>query len=1357
MTQKTLTQSGVFMALFLILVLPIKSFAQSSSSKPLIVQPIDDTSRIILRGNTHPLARAEFDQGVAQSSLPMQRMLLVLRRDPAQEAALQHLLDQQQDNSSGNYHHWLTPQQFGAQFGPAEQDIQGIATWLRSHGFQVDGASPGGVVIEFSGTAGQVQETFHTTIHKYLINGAERYANATDPELPVALSGSVAGIRSLYNFPATPMNIGAGVFRRDKKSGKTMPVAPLPIHQFTPGGGFQCGALDSVPCESLGPFDLATIYNVTPLLSGNAPIDGTGQTIAIVGETDINPNDWTGFWNMFGVATPKGTLNIIHNGADPGVQGDESEADIDTQWSSAVAPGATIDYVVSQTTEATLGVDLSAEYIVDNNLASVMSESYGVCELFIGTTGNAFYNALWQQASAQGITVFVSSGDQGSAVCDRGANNAHFGLAVNGFGSTPYNVAVGGTDFNDVTNNSTYWNPTNAANGSNAKGYIPEMTWNDSCTNSELFNFLGATTAEQSCNNPDIQEDDLAGVAGGSGGASNCIASTSNTQASCAGGYAKPSWQNAPGVPNDNKRDVPDVSLFASNGFNGSFYIVCESDVTGPCGLNENAFLGFGGTSVASPAFAGIMALINQKTGERQGNANYVLYKMATTASNTCSSNSVPTTGTNSCIFYDTPSGSTIAMPCVTNSPNCSTSTAGDKNGVLTGFATTAGFDLATGLGSVNVENLVNQWSTYAGQFKASKVSTFTLGPPTTITHGQPIPVSASVVPQSGAGTPTGTVVLIANNGLSPSNHQVAPQLFPLANGATASGASATFLPGGTDYSVIAHYSGDSIFAPSDSSPLNVTVNPEPSKVQAQIITFDLSTGQTANSNATSFPYGTSDVLRANVTGSGGALCALNGIDQYGCPTGSVTLKDTFNGVTSAIDAGTYSLNSEGYAEDQTVSLHGGQHSIVASYSGDKSYLASSTATPDVVTVTPEPTNSSQEGKFNGPITVGSTVVFLIQTTTANPGFYDVSPTGTYTLFDGTKQIQAAVSTFDGAVFPFPNSPFVYDTIAGNLQITVAGPIGPHSFSAIYSGDSNFGSSNSGTFTVNVAYQTSTAISASALSIQTGQSVTFTASISSSQSGGPALTGSVQFQVDGGNVGSPVNVSNGQAQFITSSVPLGIHTISAGYSGDPNYAPSSANLSETVMPGPTFSVTASPSTVLIAAPGGLSTTTLTFVGENGFSGTIPLSSSLCSGLPSETTCSFNSSSVALSGGTPITTAVVTFQTTKASRALPLGKRRTGPSPLAIYVTAAVVASIFCFLSWITVYLGKRIWRATATAAAVIGLLAISSCGGGGSSSGGGGGGVTNPGTPIGPAFVMITFNGTNITPVPTVTVLIDVE
>src|SRR5260370_183731 len=281
-----------------------------------------------------------------------------------------------------------------------------------------------------------------------------------------------------------------------------------------------------------------------------------------------------------------------------------------------------------------------------------MSESYGQCELNLGTAGNQFYNNLWQQAAAQGITAFVSSGDNGSAGCDFELEQgllppqpAKYGLQVNGLGSTPYNVSVGGTDFNDYFNSTTYWNAaSNPTTLESAKGYIPETTWNDSCTNA-IFGDpsfpIHNTNPETICNNPNLSQ--FGGAVGGSGGKGNCTGPTGTTVSSCSGGYSKPVWQVATGVPNDGKRDLPDVSLFASNGFENSFYMMCEADISHWAACSTSNFVGVGGTSASSPAFACLLALVNQKSGSRQGNPNYVLYGLAAKQSaSSCNSSTRP-------------------------------------------------------------------------------------------------------------------------------------------------------------------------------------------------------------------------------------------------------------------------------------------------------------------------------------------------------------------------------------------------------------------------------------------------------------------------------------------------------------------------------------------------------------------------------------------------------------------------------------------------------------------------------------------------------------------------------------------
>ena len=566
--------------------------AQQATPAPasrLVTQAIDNNARTRLAGNVHPLARAVFDRGEAPPDLPMERMLLVLKRNAQQEAALRGLIDDQQNKSSANFHRWLTPQEFGAQFGPADSDVAAVTGWLRSSGFQVAQPSNGRTTIEFSGTAGLVKQAFQTAIHKYVVKGEQHWANASDPSIPAALAPAVAGVVTLHNFPRrsnltvhrTPLGAPAG-------------QNVLPLFTFTQ---------QQTTFYGLGPADFATIYNVLPLW--NAGIDGTGQTIAIVGETNIHVSDIENFRTLFGL--PAKDPQIILNGPDPGIGGDETEAILDVSWSGAVAKNATIDLVVSATTESTLGVDLSALYIVDNNLAPIMSESYGICEATIGNAGNSFYNAIWQQAAAQGITVLVSAGDGGSAGCDDFDTEsvAVDGLAVSGFASTPYNVAVGGTDFDQTALTApTYWGATNnATTGGSALSYIPETTWNDSCAGMGI----------DQC----ISTSQFFNIVGGSGGPSSCA--TQSSGGTCTAGYSKPSWQSGPGVPlMDGVRDLPDVSLFASNGFNNSFYIICEGDAgffgsPETCSLTNFTFVGVGGTSASAPAFAGIMALVNQK------------------------------------------------------------------------------------------------------------------------------------------------------------------------------------------------------------------------------------------------------------------------------------------------------------------------------------------------------------------------------------------------------------------------------------------------------------------------------------------------------------------------------------------------------------------------------------------------------------------------------------------------------------------------------------------------------------------------------------------------------------------------
>jgi pseudomonalisin len=547
----------------------------------------------------------------------MERILLQLSSSPEQEAALEQLLADQQDPKSPRYHAWLSPEQFGEQFGAMRADVDTVTSWLASQGLQVTEVAAGRRTIELTGTVQQVESAFHATIHRYQWNGREHIANAADISIPAALTRVVKGVASLNDFGVRPFHHFVST-----------PMAP----QANFSGGVR----------GLSPYDFAAIYNVSPLWTSG--YDGTGQSIAIPGQTDIKVSDVTSFRATFGL--PANNPTIIVNGTDPGtVSGDETESDLDVEWAGAVAKGATIKFVTSASTNSSDGVTLSAQYIVQHATAPVMSISYGMCEAQMGSE-NAFYSSLWQQAAAEGIAVFVAAGDSGSAGCDapNGTAPASEGFGVNGLASTAYNVAVGGTQFNDTASPSTYWNASNSSQLASAKGYIPEAVWNES-----------SVTGTKNL------------YAGGGGASIN---------------WPRPGWQAGTGVPTGSTRLTPDVSLTAA-GHDG--YVIEQ----------EGSLYLVGGTSASTPSFAGLMAIVNQYTHSTNGNPNSKLYAMAS---------SVPA------IFHDVTTGSN-AVPCQGGSANCSATAPSTNVGQMNGYSAGAGYDMATGLGSVDANALVLNWS----------------------------------------------------------------------------------------------------------------------------------------------------------------------------------------------------------------------------------------------------------------------------------------------------------------------------------------------------------------------------------------------------------------------------------------------------------------------------------------------------------------------------------------------------------------------------------------------------------------------------------------------------------------------
>ena len=574
---------------------------------------IAESERVTLPGNVHPaLARAERVAAV-NASFPMEHMILLLRPAAAQQAALDQLVAEQHDPQSSQYQQFLSPEQYAARFGVSQNDIDRVTGWLQQRGFQVEEVTPNHLSIIFSGDANAVQNAFNTEVKEYRVNGEVHHANASDPQIPAALASVVKGVVKLHDFHTRSFSQGLRVIGD----------ASRPMYSASPTTHY------------LAPADWSMIYDVRPLYLTN--LTGTGQSIAVVGRSNVKLSDIQSFRSQFGLPASVPTV-IIAQGSDPGFagNGDSTEATLDVEWAGAIAPGAQVKFVVSSSTATSDGIALASSYAVNHNVAPVLSVSYGACETEMGASSGsisgteiAFYNSLWEQAASQGISVFVSAGDSGAAGCDDASVSAGTQRAVNGICSSPYATCVGGTEFHEGTNVGQYWLGGNNSVLGTAQSYIPEVVWNESAINGG------------------------SGLAGGGGGASIQ--------------WTKPSWQMGTGVPADGHRDVPDLALTAASHdgymifYNGALSVV-------------------GGTSAAAPSLASLFTIVNQKYNGTQGNVNPVLYPLA-----------IKQAQGGALVFHDIISGNNT-VPGVS------------------GYAAGAGYDLASGLGSVDALQLVNHW-----------------------------------------------------------------------------------------------------------------------------------------------------------------------------------------------------------------------------------------------------------------------------------------------------------------------------------------------------------------------------------------------------------------------------------------------------------------------------------------------------------------------------------------------------------------------------------------------------------------------------------------------------------------------
>ena len=867
--------SSPFFLLLAFSALPQGTQAQTAL-QDRIAQPIESANTMPLAGTVHPLAKAEYDTGVVDNAKVLQGMTINFKRSATQEASLQALLAAQQDPSSPNYHRWLTPAQFGQQFGMSAADLAQVSAWLQQEGFTVTSAAQSGNAISFSGSVASVERAFQTQIHNYTVNGETHYANSTQISIPAALGGLVNSLHGLDNFHLKPRIVKA---------------------KFTSG---QTGD------HYVAPGDLGVIYDINPLYT--AGDTGKGVTIAVVGQTDIVMADITDFRaaaalpvNNPTVVTVPGTTPLSAPAG--AASGDLGETDIDLEYAGGVATGASVVLVTSDDVTASL------QYAVQNTINGItipiISQSYGACEAAYATAAVTAQEAVLAQANSQGQTIILAAGDDGAADCDEGTatnpvTSAVNGLAVDYPGSSVYVTDAGGSEFMGdgtaaapETGAGTYW----TANGSNdvltsAKSYIPEMVWND-------------TT---------ISLENGGGFASGGGGVSQL--------------FAKPTWQTGvPNIPADGHRDVPDISLDASPYHDGILYCTqvltagspttyvssCQANsfrLSDPGQTDNGDFQAAGGTSFAAPEFNGLLAIIEQKlaTGGGLGNINPTLYKLASNATTYASAFHDITTGNNQ-------------VPCTTGSTDCPTG----SNPVI-GYPAATGYDLATGIGSVDANNLA---TAFAAVVAATGTKTaVTVGPGTSVVIDEQVDFTATVTPNTaGATAPTGTVTFTVDN--------VAQAPITISTASPYTAIFKTGFPSAGTHVVSATYSGDSNYSGSTSSSTTVTV--------AASGTAATTTAVTAN--PTSFPLGSSVTLTATVSGTtAGTLTGPMTFTTGGVTIGTVKQVSIGSGNTATATLTVNATSSLGFAA--------GTDTITATYGGDV-YNAGSSGSTNVTVSNP--------------------------------------------------------------------------------------------------------------------------------------------------------------------------------------------------------------------------------------------------------------------------------------------------------------------------------------------------------------------------------------------------------------------
>ena len=1079
-----------------------------------------------LKGNVNAFARAENDRGQLAPETRIQGVRLMLGLSAEQEASLSQLLEEQRDPSSPEYHRWLTPEEYGERFGASENDLAQLVAWLGSHGLTVDEIARGRNWVAFSGTARQLGIAFRTELRHYEADGETHFANADEPAIPVAVGDLVTSIRGLDDFRPRP-------FRS---------------RRFTPDYTTSGGA------HYLSPDDLATIYDIKALY--NAGFNGAGQKLVIVGQTDISLSDIRAFRSMFGL--PAQDPQVVLTGADPGVSSnDQVEAHLDVEWSGAIARNATIIYVNSQ------NVFNSVLYAINQNLAPVISMSYGACEF----SGAGSYRSWAQQANAQGITWMTSSGDSGAAGCDWNATVAKNGPVVDFPADIPEVTAVGGTEFNE--NASTGWNSSNTSTYGSATGYIPEKGWNDTP--------MGY------------------GLAASGGGVSTV--------------FAKPWWQAGTGVPADGARDVPDISLSASGSHDG--YLIYSGGSLGAVG----------GTSCSSPAFAGIVALLNQylvtkgaQSKPGLGNINPALYSLAQ--------------GTSGAI-HDVTVGDNI-VPCASGSTGCKTGSFGYKAGV--------GYDMVTGLGSVDAYKLVTSWA----NLPAAVGTTMTLAAsPTSLASSATTQLTATVTPVSGTNPPTGNVTFSAG---STSLGSAAVTASGSKGVATLSVKGSSLVTGSNTVTATYGATGNfanatatatiTVTAAAVATTTTVVANPASmvSTASTQLTaTVKPASGSTAPTGSVTFTLGSTNLGSATLSASGSSGVAALTVKGSSLATGSNTITATYAGATGfstssgtvavAITApavattttvtanpttllvsgttqltatvkpasgsaaptgsvtftagnvslGTATLTASGSSATASLSVAGskltvGSNSVVAAYGGVTAFSASTSAAVTVTVTPPVATTTSVQASSTSIASTGTTQV----TATVKASTGTAAPTGSVTFTAGNKSLGSVTLTASGA-----NATAALSVKGSNLAT------GSNTITATYSPTGSFAAS-AGTVAVSVTgptVSTTTSATASASTLSPTGSATLTVTVKPA-SGSTAPAGSVSFSLGSKQLGTATlsaSSGSGTATFTVagSSLATGSNTITVAYAGGGSFAASTTTIALSVTAGATANVVAS--------------------------------------------------------------------------------------------------------------------------------------------------------------------------------------